>query len=58
MLVSGLVIFIGYQVWPIIRVVWISFTDYQFLTDDPAKIDPAEGDDLQTEFLKFLGRDA
>ena len=28
--------FVGYQVYPIIRVVWISFTDYQFLTQDPA----------------------
>lgn len=35
-LVPALAFFIGYQVWPIIRVVWISFTDYQFLTNDPA----------------------
>lgn len=35
-LVPALAFFIGYQVWPIIRVVWISFTDYQFLSSDPA----------------------
>jgi ABC-type sugar transport system permease subunit len=28
--------FLGYQVWPIVRVLWLSFTDYQFLTDKPA----------------------
>src|SRR6266849_5053329 len=28
--------FVGYQVWPIFRVLWLSFTDYQFLTDKPA----------------------
>jgi hypothetical protein len=26
--------FVGYQVWPIFRVLWLSFTDYQFLTTD------------------------
>jgi multiple sugar transport system permease protein len=35
-LLPALVFFIGYQVWPIIRVVWISFTDYQFLLNEPA----------------------
>ena len=35
-LVPALVFFIGYQVYPIFRVLWISFTDYQFLSDKPA----------------------
>lgn len=35
-LLPAVLFFIGYQVYPIIRVVWISFTDYQFLTKDPA----------------------
>jgi ABC-type sugar transport system permease subunit len=36
-LLPAVVFFVGYQVYPIVRVVWISFTDYQFLTQDPAK---------------------
>ena len=28
----ALVFFVGYQVWPIVRVLWLSFTDYQFLS--------------------------
>jgi multiple sugar transport system permease protein len=35
-LIPALAFFIGYQVWPIIRVLWLSFTDYQFLSDKPA----------------------
>ena len=35
-LLPALLFFFGYQVWPIIRVVWISFTDYQFLLNEPA----------------------
>jgi multiple sugar transport system permease protein len=35
-LLPALAFFVGYQVWPIVRVVWISFTDYQFLTNQPA----------------------
>jgi multiple sugar transport system permease protein len=35
-LVPALVFFVGYQVYPIFRVLWISFTDYEFLSDDPA----------------------
>jgi multiple sugar transport system permease protein len=35
-LLPALAFFIGYQVWPIIRVLWLSFTDYQFLSDKPA----------------------
>jgi ABC-type sugar transport system permease subunit len=34
-LVPALIFFFGYQVWPIIRVLWISFTDYQFLSNQP-----------------------
>jgi multiple sugar transport system permease protein len=34
-LLPALVFFVGYQVWPIVRVLWISFTDYKFLTNDP-----------------------
>ena len=35
-LAPALLFFVGYQVYPIIRVFWISFTDFQFLTDEPA----------------------
>ncbi len=35
-LLPAIAFFVGYQVYPIIRVVWISFTDYQFLTNEPA----------------------
>ncbi|NJM29873.1 MAG: sugar ABC transporter permease [Rhizobiales bacterium] len=35
-LVPALLFFIGYQAYPIIRVIWISFTDYQYLTNEPA----------------------
>jgi multiple sugar transport system permease protein len=35
-LLPTLAFFVGYQVWPIIRVVWLSFTDYKFLTNDAA----------------------
>ena len=37
-LLPALVFFVGYQVWPIVRVVWISFTDYQFLTNEPTNL--------------------
>lgn len=36
-LLPALVFFVGYQVYPIFRVLWISFTDYQFLTNEPAR---------------------
>ena len=35
-LLPALVFFVWYQAWPIIRVVWISFTDFKFLSQDPA----------------------
>jgi ABC-type sugar transport system permease subunit len=35
-LVPAVVFFVGYQVYPIFRVLWISFTDYEFLSDKPA----------------------
>ena len=35
-LAPALLFFVGYQVYPIFRVIWISFTDYQFLTNKPA----------------------
>ncbi len=35
-LVPAIVFFVGYQVYPIFRVLWISFTDYQFLKNEPA----------------------
>jgi multiple sugar transport system permease protein len=35
-LAPALAFFIGYQVWPIFRVLWLSFTDFQFLSDKPA----------------------
>ena len=34
-MVPALVFFVGYQAYPIIRVLWISFTDYQYLTNEP-----------------------
>jgi multiple sugar transport system permease protein len=34
-LAPALIFFIGYQIWPIVRVVWLSFTDFQFLSDQP-----------------------
>jgi multiple sugar transport system permease protein len=34
-LAPALFFFIGYQIWPIVRVVWLSFTDFQFLSDQP-----------------------
>ncbi len=34
-LMPALVFFVGYQAYPIFRVLWISFTDYQFLSSDP-----------------------
>jgi multiple sugar transport system permease protein len=36
-LVPALLFFIGYQVWPIIRVLWLSFTNFQLLSDKPAQ---------------------
>jgi multiple sugar transport system permease protein len=35
-LLPALVFFVGYQVYPIIRVVWISFTNYEFLSNEPS----------------------
>jgi multiple sugar transport system permease protein len=35
-LLPALLFFVWYQVYPIVRVVWISFTDFQFLSQDPA----------------------
>ena len=35
-LLPALIFFAWYQLYPIIRVVWISFTDYKYLTNDPA----------------------
>jgi hypothetical protein len=36
-LLPAVLFFVGYQVYPIIRVIWISFTDFEFLSDEPAK---------------------
>jgi multiple sugar transport system permease protein len=36
-LIPALIFFIGYQVWPIIRVLWMSFTNFQLLSDKPAQ---------------------
>jgi multiple sugar transport system permease protein len=36
-LLPAVAFFVGYQVYPIVRVLWISFTDYEFLTNKPAK---------------------
>ncbi len=35
-LLPALAFFVLYQVYPILRVLWISFTDYQFLSNQPA----------------------
>jgi len=35
-LLPTLLFFIGYQIYPIIRVIWISFTDFEFLSNEPA----------------------
>ena len=35
-LVPALFFFVGWQLLPIARVLWISFTDFRFLTDEPA----------------------
>lgn len=35
-LVPAVLFFVGYQVYPIFRVLWISFTDYEFLSNEPA----------------------
>ena len=36
-LLPALIFFVGYQVYPVIRVLWMSFTDYQFLSNEPAQ---------------------
>jgi multiple sugar transport system permease protein len=36
-LAPAVVFFVGYQVWPIARVLWLSFTNFQFLSDKPAQ---------------------
>lgn len=35
-LLPTLVFFIGYQIYPIIRVIWISFTNFEYLSNEPA----------------------
>src|SRR5213082_3550399 len=35
-LAPALIFFFGWQLWPILRVLWISFTDYHFLSNEPA----------------------
>jgi len=35
-LVPTLIFFVGWQVYPIFRVLWMSFTDYHFLRNQPA----------------------
>lgn len=36
-LFPAIIFFVGYQVYPIFRVLWISFTDYEFLSNEPAR---------------------
>ncbi|WP_368904534.1 carbohydrate ABC transporter permease [Taklimakanibacter lacteus] len=36
-LLPAILFFAGYQAYPIFRVLWISFTDYQYLSSEPAK---------------------
>jgi len=35
-LLPAVAFFVGYQVYPIFRVLWISFTDYEYLSSEPA----------------------
>jgi multiple sugar transport system permease protein len=35
-LLPAVLFFVGYQVYPIIRVVWLSFTNFEFLSNEPA----------------------
>jgi multiple sugar transport system permease protein len=34
-MLPAFVFFVGYQIYPILRVIWMSFTDYQFLSNKP-----------------------
>jgi multiple sugar transport system permease protein len=36
-LAPALIFFLWYQVYPIVRVIWISFTDFRFLTGEPGQ---------------------
>ncbi len=36
-IVPALIFFIGYEVYPILQVLWISFTDYHYLRNTPAQ---------------------
>jgi ABC-type sugar transport system permease subunit len=36
-LLPAVAFFVGYQVYPIVRVIWLSFTDYQHLSSEPAR---------------------
>ena len=36
-LLPAVLFFVGYQVYPIFRVLWISFTDFEFLSNEPAR---------------------
>jgi multiple sugar transport system permease protein len=36
-LVPTLIFFVGYQAYPIFRVLWISFTDFEYLSNEPAQ---------------------
>lgn len=36
-LLPALFFFVGYQVYPIFRVLWISFTNYEFLSSEPSQ---------------------
>src|SRR5437588_12212650 len=35
-LIPTLIFFVGWQLYPILRVLWMSFTDYHFLRNQPA----------------------
>ncbi len=40
-LLPALAFFVLYQLYPILRVLWISFTDYQVLSNQPGRLDLA-----------------
>ena len=35
-LAPAMIFFLGYMLYPVLRVLWLSFTDYKYLSRDPA----------------------
>ena len=36
-LIPALIFFLGYMLYPVLRVLWLSFTDYRYLSQEPAQ---------------------